>query len=235
MGSVWRRLGAQTTVLEALPAFLGAADEAVAKEAKQVFAKQGLAIQTGVAITKVDVSARRTSSSTTPTPPARRSSATFDQLIVSIGRVPHTGGPRRATRSASTLDERGFVAVDGECRTNLPQRLGDRRRRARADARAQGRGGGRRGRRAHRRPARPRRLQHGALGHLHVARDRVGRQDRAAAEGRGRRVSRRQLPVRGQRPRARAGRHHRLREDPRRRARPTASSACTSSARWRPS
>ena len=48
MGSVWRRLGAQTTVLEALPAFLGAADEAVAKEAKRAFAKQGLAIHTGV-------------------------------------------------------------------------------------------------------------------------------------------------------------------------------------------
>ena len=47
MGSVWRRLGAQTTVLEALPTFLGAADEAVAKEAKRVFAKQGLVIHTG--------------------------------------------------------------------------------------------------------------------------------------------------------------------------------------------
>ena len=45
MGSVWRRLGAEVTVLEALPAFLGAADEAVAKEALKLFAKQGLAIQ----------------------------------------------------------------------------------------------------------------------------------------------------------------------------------------------
>ena len=46
MGSVWRRLGAEVTVLEALPAFLGAADEQVAKEAWKLFAKQGLAIQT---------------------------------------------------------------------------------------------------------------------------------------------------------------------------------------------
>ncbi len=59
MGSVWRRLGAQTTVLEALPAFLGAADEAVAKEAKRVFAKQGLAIHTGIAITGVKRRRRR--------------------------------------------------------------------------------------------------------------------------------------------------------------------------------
>ena len=118
MGSVWRRLGAQTTVLEALPAFLGAADEAVAKEAKRVFAKQGLAIQTGVAITKVTVGADAvvvdyTDSATKP------QQATFDRLIVSIGRVPHTAGLNAAAVGLQ-LDERGFVAVDSECRTNLP-------------------------------------------------------------------------------------------------------------------
>ncbi len=53
MGSVWRRLGAKVTVLEALPAFLGAADEAVAKEAQKVFAKQGLVVKLGVNIAKV--------------------------------------------------------------------------------------------------------------------------------------------------------------------------------------
>jgi dihydrolipoamide dehydrogenase len=54
MGSVWRRLGAQVTILEALPAFLPIADEAIAKEAAKVFAKQGLKIETGVKITKID-------------------------------------------------------------------------------------------------------------------------------------------------------------------------------------
>jgi dihydrolipoamide dehydrogenase len=44
LGSVWRRLGSEVTILEALPKFLGAADEAVAKEAWKVFTKQGLAI-----------------------------------------------------------------------------------------------------------------------------------------------------------------------------------------------
>ena len=58
MGSVWRRLGSQVTVLEALPTFLGVADDAVAKEAQRVFAKQGLAIQLGIAITKVTVGKR---------------------------------------------------------------------------------------------------------------------------------------------------------------------------------
>src|SRR5450631_2961253 len=55
MGSVWRRLGAEVTILEALPAFLGAADEQVAKEAAKLFAKQGLAIHLGAKITKVSV------------------------------------------------------------------------------------------------------------------------------------------------------------------------------------
>src|SRR5438874_649461 len=53
MGSVWRRLGAEVMILEALPAFLGAADETIAKEAAKIFAKQGLAIELGVKISKV--------------------------------------------------------------------------------------------------------------------------------------------------------------------------------------
>ena len=48
MGSVWRRLGSEVTILEALPAFLGVADEAIAKEAAKIFAKQGLKIEFGV-------------------------------------------------------------------------------------------------------------------------------------------------------------------------------------------
>ncbi len=116
MGSVWRRLGAQTTVLEALPAFLGAADESVAKEARKAFAKQGLAIHTGVAISRVDVGKEVTVEYTDADGKAQR--ATFDKLIVSIGRTPHTAGLNAAAVGLQ-LDERGFVAVDDECRTNL--------------------------------------------------------------------------------------------------------------------
>jgi len=117
MGSVWRRLGAQVTVLEALPAFLGVADEAIAKEAQRVFAKQGLAIQLGASITKVtagktDVAVEWTDAAGKP------QSATYDRLIVSIGRLPHTAG-LGADKVGLALDERGFVGVDAECRTNL--------------------------------------------------------------------------------------------------------------------
>jgi dihydrolipoamide dehydrogenase len=117
MGSVWRRLGAEVTVLEALPAFLGVADEAVAKEAARAFAKQGLAIQLGIAITKVtvgkkDVTVEWNDASGKP------QSATFDKLIVSIGRIPHTAG-LGADKVGLALDERGFVTVDADCKTNL--------------------------------------------------------------------------------------------------------------------
>ena len=119
MGSVWRRLGAQTTVLEALPALLGAADEAVAKEAKRVFAKQGLAIHTGIAITGVKVGADDVAVEYNDAH-GKAQRATFDRLIVSIGRAPRTAGLDAAAVGLQ-LDERGFIAVDDECRTNLPR------------------------------------------------------------------------------------------------------------------
>jgi dihydrolipoamide dehydrogenase len=117
MGSVWRRLGSQVTVLEALPAFLGAADEAVAREAQRVFAKQGLAFHLGVAITKVTVGKRDVAVEWTDAS-GKPQAATFDKLIVSIGRIPHSAG-LGADKVALALDERGFVAVDDECRTSL--------------------------------------------------------------------------------------------------------------------
>ena len=118
MGSVWRRLGAQVTILEALPAFLGAADEQIAKEAAKIFAKQGLAIELGVNITKVTPGKKGVSVQYAA---ADKSTKTLecDRLIVSIGRVPNTEGLNAATVGLK-LDERGFVAVDAECRTNLP-------------------------------------------------------------------------------------------------------------------
>jgi dihydrolipoamide dehydrogenase len=118
MGSVWRRLGATVTVLEALPAFLGLVDESLAKEAAKVFAKQGLAIHTGVTITAVDVG--KTNVAVAYTDAAGEAQrAVFDRLIVSIGRIPYTTG-LGADTVGLTLDERGFVVVDQDCRTNLP-------------------------------------------------------------------------------------------------------------------
>jgi dihydrolipoamide dehydrogenase len=118
MGSVWRRLGADVTVLEALPAFLGIVDAAIAKEALKHFTKQGLVIQTGIQITDVKVGNNDVAVTYTDAA-GKAANVTFDRLIVSIGRVPFTGG-LGADAVGLQLDERGFVVVDGECRTNLP-------------------------------------------------------------------------------------------------------------------
>ena len=116
MGSVWRRLGSEVQVLEALPEFLGAADEQIAKEAAKVFAKQGLAIELGVKISNVTVGKGVTVDYVDAAGKAH--SAVFDKLIVAIGRVPNTDG-LNAGAVGLKLDEPGFVAVDAECRTPL--------------------------------------------------------------------------------------------------------------------
>ena len=118
MGSVWRRLGAEVTILEALPAFLGAADEAVAKEAAKVFKKQGLDIQLGVKISVVEKAKNGVSVKYTDAKGGEQTLA-CDRLIVSIGRVPNTVGLNPEAVGLK-LDERGAIVVDAECRTNLP-------------------------------------------------------------------------------------------------------------------
>jgi dihydrolipoamide dehydrogenase len=118
MGSVWRRLGAQVTILEALPSFLGAADEAVAKEAQKAFVKQGLKFEFGVNITDVKSAKGGVTVAYADAKGAARTLA-VDRLIVSIGRVPNTDGLNAAAVGLA-LDERGAIVVDDDCRTNLP-------------------------------------------------------------------------------------------------------------------
>ncbi len=118
MGSVWRRLGAEVTVLEGLPQFLGAVDETIAKEAHKLFTKQGLAIHLGVKIEAVTKNKKDVSVEYTDATGAKQK-ATFDKLIVSIGRVPNTNG-LNAEAVGLQRDERGFIVVDGDCKTNLP-------------------------------------------------------------------------------------------------------------------
>jgi len=118
MGSVWRRLGADVTILEALPGLLGMADEAVAKEALKVFTKQGLKLQFGVKISEVKSTKKDV---TVAYADAKGAAATLEveRLIVSIGRVPHTAG-LGVEAVGLKLDERGAIVADEECRTNLP-------------------------------------------------------------------------------------------------------------------
>ncbi len=118
MGSVWRRLGAEVTVLEAMPTFLGAVDEQIAKEAKKAFDKQGLKIELGVKVGEIK-SLKKGIRVAYTNAKGEDQTLEVDKLIVSIGRVPNTTG-LNAEAVGLTLDERGAVVVDDECRTNLP-------------------------------------------------------------------------------------------------------------------
>ncbi|WP_110885535.1 dihydrolipoyl dehydrogenase [Deinococcus yavapaiensis] len=117
LGSVWRRLGADVTVLEALPGFLMTADPAVSREALKQFQKQGLKFSFGVKIQEVtqDVAGVKV----TYQDGDKTVTAEFDKLVVAIGRVPHTKG-LGAQEVGLELDERGFVKTDAHYRTNLP-------------------------------------------------------------------------------------------------------------------
>ena len=117
MGSVWRRLGSQVTVLEGLPTFLGAVDEQIAKEALKLFTKQGLGINLGVKIGKVSAGKKDVTVEYTDAK-GEAVTAVFDKLIISIGRTPNTNG-LNVEAVGLKLDERGFIAVDDDCKTSL--------------------------------------------------------------------------------------------------------------------
>jgi dihydrolipoamide dehydrogenase len=120
LGSVWRRLGSEVKLLEALPVFLGAADEAVAQEAWKVFTRrQQLDIELGVSIGKV-TAGKKGVSVEYRSAEGKALSLEFDRLIVSIGRVPNTDD-LGAENVGLKIDSNGFVEVDKNCRTSLPR------------------------------------------------------------------------------------------------------------------
>jgi len=118
MGSVWRRLGTDVTVLEGMDKFLPVVDEQIAKEAKKAFDKQGLKIETGVKVGEVKVSDQGVSVAYTNAKGEAQTLA-VDKLIVSIGRTANTIG-LNAEAVGLALDERGAIIVDDDCKTNLP-------------------------------------------------------------------------------------------------------------------
>ena len=114
LGSVWRRLGAEVVVLEALEQFLAMADQQLAKEALRHFKKQGLDIRLG---SKVSGLERGKDGLTLRYDDAKGAQAvTVDKVIVAIGRRPFSEG-LLGEGTGVQVDERGFVKVDHECRT----------------------------------------------------------------------------------------------------------------------
>ncbi len=118
LGSVWRRLGAEVIVLEALETFLAVADQQLAQEALRHLRKQGLDIRLGAKVT--GASTADGSVTVQYSDAAGKSlSAAADQVIVAVGRRPFTAN-LFAAESGVALDERGFIRVDESCQTGVP-------------------------------------------------------------------------------------------------------------------
>jgi dihydrolipoamide dehydrogenase len=114
LGSVWRRLGAEVVVLEALPDFLAFADQQLAKEAFRHFKKQGLDIRLGAKVTGAKLSGGAVEVAYSDAKGEQR--VTVDRLVVAIGRRPYTQDLLAADTGVE-FDERGFIKVDHSCRT----------------------------------------------------------------------------------------------------------------------
>lgn len=117
LGSVWSRLGAEVTVIEALDKFLPAADEQLSKEALKIYTKQGLKVLLGARVIASEVKGEEVTVKFTDAKGDQE--LTFDRLIVAVGRRPVTTD-LLAADSGVTLDERGYVYVDDNCATSVP-------------------------------------------------------------------------------------------------------------------
>ena len=117
LGSVWRRLGSEVVVLEALETFLPMVDQTIAKEAQRHFKKQGLDIKLGAKVSSAAVSGEAVD--VTYTDAQGEHSLQVDKLIVAVGRRPFTQ-ELLADGTGVQLDERGFIKVDEQCRTSAP-------------------------------------------------------------------------------------------------------------------
>jgi len=117
LGSVWRRLGSEVTVLEALEQFLPMVDQTVAKEAQRHFRKLGLDIKLGatVASARVEGEAVNVVYSTAQ----GEQSLQVDKLVVAVGRRPFTEG-LLGDGVGVAVDSNGFIEVDEHCRTSIP-------------------------------------------------------------------------------------------------------------------
>jgi dihydrolipoamide dehydrogenase len=117
LGSVWRRLGSEVTVLEALPTFLPMVDQTIAKEAQRHFKKQGLDIKLGAKVLKADV--KGSAVDLIYADAQGEHQLKVDKLVVAVGRRPFTEG-LLAEGTGVELDARGFIQVDDHCRTSVP-------------------------------------------------------------------------------------------------------------------
>lgn len=117
LGSVWKRLGSEVTILEALEEFLPAVDRQIANDAWKTFQKQGLDIRMGTRVTGTGSNNQQVI--VTYEDSEGKHQINVDKLIVAVGRQPNTAG-LGADECGLAMDARGFIEVDEHCQTNLP-------------------------------------------------------------------------------------------------------------------
>jgi dihydrolipoamide dehydrogenase len=116
LGSVWRRLGSQVTMIEAMEQFLPIADGAIAKEALRHFKKQGLDIKLAAKVQSAAVAGGAVD--VVYSDAQGEHTLQVDKLVVAVGRRPFTQG-LLADGTGIELDARGFIQVDDHCRTSV--------------------------------------------------------------------------------------------------------------------
>ena len=117
LGSVWRRLGAEVTVVEYLDRILPGMDDEVAKQAQRMFAKQGFKFELGMKVTKVDTDDLGAEVTIEPAKGGEAKKIETDIVLVAIGRRPYTDG--LGLEAAGVQMERGRVIIDDHFRSSV--------------------------------------------------------------------------------------------------------------------
>lgn len=116
LGSVWRRMGAEVTLLEAGKDFLPAVDQSIAKQASKILTQQGLSFYFACQVNSTEIKKNKVSIQYTHVGKAK--TETFDKVVVAAGRSPNTNNVF-APESGLICDPHGYIEVDTQCRTRL--------------------------------------------------------------------------------------------------------------------
>ena len=117
LGSVWRRLGAEVTVVEYLDRILPGMDEEVAKQAQRMFAKQGFKFELGMKVTKVETDDLGAEVTIEPAKGGEAKKIETDIVLVAIGRRPYTEG--LGLEAAGVQMDRGRIVIDNHFKSNV--------------------------------------------------------------------------------------------------------------------
>ncbi|WNV07295.1 dihydrolipoyl dehydrogenase [Tardiphaga sp. 709] len=118
LGSVWRRLGAEVTVVEFLDRILPGMDGEVARQFQRMLEKQGMTFKLGAKVTGVDTSGKKLKAQIEPAAGGAAESIEADVILVAIGRVAYTEA-LGLKEAGVELDERGRVKIDHHFSSNV--------------------------------------------------------------------------------------------------------------------